>query len=74
MLVCHCLGVSDRVIRSAVRNGATCRSSVGDACGAGTGCGGCLPMVETLIDEETTSRASSRSLPVFGASLVLAAG
>ncbi len=65
MLVCHCHGVSDRVIRSAVRNGATCRASVGDACGAGTGCGGCLPMVEALIDEESAPRVSMRSLPLF---------
>lgn len=65
MLVCHCHGVSDRSIRAAVRDGATCRSSVGEACGAGTGCGGCLPHVDAIIGDERNERSSLRSLPLI---------
>lgn len=65
MLICHCKRVSDRAIRAAVREGASCKESVGDACGAGTGCGGCLPMVQRLIREESSERSSALSLPVL---------
>lgn len=64
MLVCHCKRVSDRTIRAAVQSGATCRGAVANACGAGTGCGGCVPMVERLITEENRERASF-SLPIL---------
>lgn len=64
MLVCHCHGVSDRSIRAAVRAGATCRGSIGDACGAGTGCGGCLPYVDEILVEESSERSTPRSLPL----------
>ena len=53
MLVCHCKRVSDGTIRQSVRNGARSADEVGAHCSAGTGCGGCKPLVELLIDEET---------------------
>jgi len=65
MLVCHCKRVSDRAIRAAVREGASCQETVGEACGAGTGCGGCVPMVQRLIREESGERSNGRSLPVL---------
>ncbi|MCH2185946.1 (2Fe-2S)-binding protein [Myxococcota bacterium] len=52
MMVCHCNGVSDRAIRQAVRNGASTRSEVARACGAGSRCGGCLRTVSELIRHE----------------------
>lgn len=68
MLVCHCKRVSDRAIRAAVRDGAHCRGSVANLCGAGTGCGGCLPLVERLINEESSERASL-SLPLIASAV-----
>lgn len=41
-------------MRSAIRFGARCEDTVGDACGAGTGCGSCLDRICELIAEETT--------------------
>jgi bacterioferritin-associated ferredoxin len=48
MLLCHCGVVSDAVIRREVEAGARDVESVGDACGAGTFCGGCIPAIERL--------------------------
>ncbi len=35
-----------------IRAGARCEDSVGEACGAGTGCGSCIDRIYDLIDEE----------------------
>lgn len=53
VLVCRCLGVGDRQIRLAVRQGARDPEAVGARCRAGTGCRSCRSDVLTLIDEET---------------------
>jgi len=53
MLMCHCIGVSDRAVRNAIRNGAATTEEVGQACGAGSRCGGCRPAIESLIDGES---------------------
>lgn len=61
MLVCHCHRISDRTIRALVREGgASCADSVGDACGAGTHCGGCRPMVERIVQDESRERSQPR--------------
>lgn len=62
MIVCHCRRVCDRTIRAAVQAGAVTEEAVGEACGAGTGCGRCRPAVSALIDREQPLR---RSLPVL---------
>ncbi len=51
LLVCRCLGVGDRQVRQAVREGARTPEQVGDRCRAGTGCRSCRPDLWTLIDE-----------------------
>lgn len=56
MLVCHCKRVNDRTIRAAVESGAKCRGQVAKACGAGTGCGGCIPEVERIIEHTAGDR------------------
>jgi bacterioferritin-associated ferredoxin len=53
MFVCVCHRVRECEVRSAVRVGARTEESVGDACGAGTGCGSCLQRICDLIREET---------------------
>ena len=52
MIVCHCLAVSDRVVRSVIRGGASGLDDVAERCGAGTGCGGCRLRIERLFDVE----------------------
>ncbi len=61
MLVCHCKGVPCRVIKDCVRQGADDAEAVGRRCGAGTGCGGCKPLLAKLVSTSviTASRSSS---------------
>ena len=54
MYVCICSRVREHDVRVAIRCGAQTEESVGDACGAGTGCGSCLDRICELIDEEST--------------------
>lgn len=62
MIVCHCARVCDRTIRAAVQEGACTEEAVADACAAGSMCGGCIPAVSEIIEEEQKSRAR---LPMF---------
>jgi len=55
MWVCHCKGVTDGQIRSAISAGARTPVEIGSYCRAGTGCGGCLPEVCRLLDDHLTS-------------------
>lgn len=50
MYVCSCMGVTDRTIRTTIRNGASTVAEVGRQCGAGTRCGGCWPTLDELLD------------------------
>ena len=54
MYVCHCTGVNDRTIRSCVAGGARSVDDVADACGAGSVCGGCRPLVAELVAGEAS--------------------
>lgn len=69
MIVCHCFCVSDREIRSCVREGARGMSEVGRACGAGTGCGGCRPEIASIVEAESALEEAPvmnfKSLPVL---------
>ena len=56
MIVCHCQRVSDRAIRAAVRLGAGTEEAVAEACGAGSCCGGCVPVVSEILWEERERR------------------
>ena len=50
MLLCHCRGVSDRVIDCAIACGARTLEDVAAACGAGARCGGCVPAIDQLLE------------------------
>ena len=52
MLVCHCRKVCDRTIRECIDRGARSVEDVGQACQAGTACGGCLPTINALVAGE----------------------
>lgn len=67
MIVCVCRRVSDRAIREAVATGAMTVRAVGERTRAGTGCGGCRPVIERLI---LTAREERAGAPVQLAALV----
>jgi len=52
-IVCHCEGVRDRTIVKAIQRGARSLGDVQVACGAGTGCGGCIPAVMDLLERHS---------------------
>ncbi|GAA2517511.1 (2Fe-2S)-binding protein [Pilimelia columellifera] len=52
MYVCICERVRECEVRRVIRRGARTEDHVGDACGAGTGCGACLDRVADILDEE----------------------
>lgn len=54
MLVCHCKRVTDTAVRDTIRAGARSAEEVAAHCRAGTGCGGCRPLIDALIDEEAS--------------------
>ena len=51
MYICHCRAVTDRRLRAALEEGARDPDDLGRRCGAGTGCGGCLPALQALLAE-----------------------
>ena len=63
MIVCHCHSVTDREIRSSVQCGARSCEDVGEACGAGTGCGGCESLVEEIVECERRRLAVIQNEP-----------
>ncbi len=65
MIVCHCQAVSERTIRSAIREGAHCRRSIARACSAGRSCGGCTLAIDKILRSELEQAAAPalQSLP-----------
>ena len=51
MIVCCCQGVSDRLIKSSIEQGAQSRADVTTACEAGKDCGACHGMIDELLEE-----------------------
>ncbi len=51
MLVCHCKAISEEDVRQAVRQGARTRRQVARSCGAGSRCGGCVPVIDEILSE-----------------------
>jgi len=67
MLVCQCMGTSDRDIRQAVREGARDASDVGASCEAGTDCGGCLPLIDLIVEDEREALVRAAKPPAVEA-------
>jgi bacterioferritin-associated ferredoxin len=53
VIVCHCLAVRDSTIRELVDAGLADVDAIAAACRAGTDCGKCRVVVETIIESET---------------------
>lgn len=49
MFACICAAVTETEVRDSIRGGARCVDTIGDACGAGTGCGSCHHRLETIL-------------------------
>ncbi len=49
MFVCHCRAVTDGVIKQCIQGGACSVKDLGERCGAGTRCGGCLSVLTQLL-------------------------
>ena len=61
MVVCLCKAVSDRTIRTLVKNGAHCLRDVARACKAGTDCGSCVCQVRELIEQTKAAEDSGEA-------------
>ncbi len=60
MIVCHCTGITDRDIRSLVRQGrATTAREIGRHCFAGHECGGCRVTIEQIVRQEERTPAEA---------------
>ena len=64
MVVCHCEAVNDERIRAEVRSGAATIAELSMRCRAGTVCGGCLPLVAEVVDEERAQVVHLRAVQV----------
>jgi NAD(P)H-nitrite reductase large subunit len=66
MLVCHCRRVCHRHLVEAIRSGAASMDAIGEACGAGTVCGGCRPaIVEVLCEQQVADGGTSAAAKVM---------
>jgi bacterioferritin-associated ferredoxin len=62
MVVCHCEAVNDERIRAEVRSGARTLTEVVLGCRAGGMCGGCVPLVAEVVDDERERIVHLRSV------------
>ncbi|MDN5917443.1 MAG: (2Fe-2S)-binding protein [Pseudonocardia sp.] len=56
LFACICAAATESEVRHCVRSGARSVEEIGDACGAGTGCGSCLNKLDGML--MTTSAPS----------------
>jgi len=68
MIICHCLGMTDREIRKAAREGSRSGDARSGCLAAGSACGGCAPAVREIVEAERGGSSASRdSRPEQGA-------
>jgi bacterioferritin-associated ferredoxin len=67
MIICVCKAVSERHIRSAVKNGATCVRDLARELGVGTCCGKCIPDAKATLcaSIDSLNASSAHSAPVY---------
>ncbi|WP_075006563.1 MULTISPECIES: (2Fe-2S)-binding protein [Stigmatella] len=61
MIVCLCHVVSDRLIRAHISQGIRTVEGLGEACGAGTSCGGCQDQLEQILVEAKCQAVGTKS-------------
>lgn len=57
LFACICSAATESEVRHCVRSGARSVEEIGDACGAGTGCGSCLNSLDVLLVTTTAPSA-----------------
>lgn len=62
MRVCHCHNVNDRELKAAVCSASVGGSDCSRALLAGTSCGGCLPLVEEIVEGTLAEIAGSKAV------------
>jgi bacterioferritin-associated ferredoxin len=62
MIICVCKAVSDRHIRTAVNDGATCLRDLTRELGVGTCCGKCVPEARATLSATLDSRSRADAL------------
>ena len=67
MYACLCEGVSERKVRAVIARGARTIEDIAQACGAGSRCGGCWPVLDELLEacvplNERRERAGAEAL------------
>ncbi len=62
MIVCHCFGVSDRRIHAEAGLGATDVDDITSRCGAGGDCGGCVDLIEDILEIRTPGERAAHQL------------
>ena len=75
MIVCVCHGVSDREIKTAIKNGASSVADLSASLGVGTCCGCCRETCEDMVAEAACSGRTSIagvSFPTFALTPVAA--
>ncbi|QSB06563.1 (2Fe-2S)-binding protein [Natronoglycomyces albus] len=62
MYACICHGVREHEVQECISAGATDEDAIGDACGAGTGCGTCLDRLTEMIESHFAAMDSQAGL------------
>jgi len=62
MIVCHCHRVGSAEISRLIAGGCDDIETIGERCGAGTECGGCLPWLAATLRESHGFGAASPEL------------
>jgi bacterioferritin-associated ferredoxin len=67
MIICVCKAVSERQIRLAVKNGATCVRDLTRELGVGTCCGKCIPEAKATLSAslDTPNASPGHSSPIY---------
>ena len=58
MVVCHCFALNDKTIAEVARTSNPSVDAVGAACGAGSKCGGCQPLIEEVLAQTQAAAGS----------------
>jgi bacterioferritin-associated ferredoxin len=61
MFVCICRAVTEAHVRACIRAGANTVEEISERSLAGTGCGGCLDNVETILEDGVVPRPNEYS-------------
>ena len=65
MFVCICMGITDKDISEAVKNGAKTVSDITMITGAGSGCGSCAAETMKILEKSVSASGPVISLPTL---------